>query len=202
MPTVKTRCWSLITGILQQKTPGKHWFRSAVYVSHDKTLSYETDLHQSINWRLMVGYCSPLTDSYCGCLWFGRWQMPYDFASFRMRLRFLLSWISAVRLLPIYSPQELTDFGSWYMKKGPDRYTDAFNSLKRLRRTSIQSARGLFYIHCLITAERHIRTNHRRFSELISVPRNRRAMVASLIVMFLQKMCGRFCYEHMLIFRS
>ncbi|KAF8544410.1 hypothetical protein BDD12DRAFT_787358 [Trichophaea hybrida] len=78
----------------------------------------------------------------------------------------------------------------WYMKKGPSHYNDAFNALKRLRRTSVQSARDLFYIHCLITAERHIRTNHRRFSELFSVPRNRRAMVASSIVMFLQQMCG------------
>jgi len=76
----------------------------------------------------------------------------------------------------------------WYIKKG--NYESAFKSLINLRKTNLQAARDLFYMHCLITAERHVPTHQNRLVQLFAIPRNRRAMTASVIVMFLQQLCG------------
>ncbi|KAJ8696572.1 hypothetical protein PTI98_006432 [Pleurotus ostreatus] len=76
----------------------------------------------------------------------------------------------------------------WYMSKG--RYDKAYESLSRLRHKPIQAARDLYYIHVLLEAEREISQGKNRFLELFVVPRNRRATLASLIVMFLQQFCG------------
>lgn len=40
-------------------------------------------------------------------------------------------------------------------------------------------------IHVLLEAEKEIQRDHHRFIELFTVPRNRRATLASLIVMFM-----------------
>lgn len=72
----------------------------------------------------------------------------------------------------------------WHIKKG--NYKAAFQSLIKLRNSKVQAARDLFYMHCLITVEREARTKQKRFVELFTVPRNRRAVTASVIVMFLQ----------------
>ena len=69
-------------------------------------------------------------------------------------------------------------------------YTKAFNSLCRLRHSKLQAARDLFLIHHLLEGEEDIKEGHHRFSELWIVGRNRRALVASLVVMFLQQICG------------
>lgn len=45
-------------------------------------------------------------------------------------------------------------------------------------------------IHVLLDAEHHISSGRNRFVELFTVPRNRRALVASTILMFLQQYCG------------
>ncbi|KAJ3759665.1 hypothetical protein EV360DRAFT_81916 [Lentinula raphanica] len=74
----------------------------------------------------------------------------------------------------------------WYYSKG--RYREAYNSLARLRRHPIQAARDLYYIHVLLEAEKGIMLNRNRFLELFTVPRNRRATLASFIVM--QQFCG------------
>ncbi|RPD58597.1 hypothetical protein L226DRAFT_466400 [Lentinus tigrinus ALCF2SS1-7] len=77
----------------------------------------------------------------------------------------------------------------WYMMKG--RYPDAFRSLRRLRHTELQAARDLYYIHVLLEAEREAsRKTPNKFLELFVVPRNRRATLASAIVMFMQQFCG------------
>ncbi|KAF9257692.1 hypothetical protein L218DRAFT_975133 [Marasmius fiardii PR-910] len=77
----------------------------------------------------------------------------------------------------------------WYMGKG--RYRDAFRSLARLRHTNLQAARDLYYIHVLLEAEKSTKRHGRnRLLELFTVPRNRRATVASFIVMFMQNFCG------------
>ncbi|KAJ3966059.1 hypothetical protein EV361DRAFT_936808 [Lentinula raphanica] len=76
----------------------------------------------------------------------------------------------------------------WYYSKG--RYREAYNSLARLRRHPIQAARDLYYIHVLLEAEKGIMLNRNRFLELFTVPRNRRATLASFIVMFMQQFCG------------
>lgn len=72
----------------------------------------------------------------------------------------------------------------WHIKKG--NYKAAFQSLIKLRNSKVQGARDLFYMHCLITVEREARTSQTRIVELFTVPRNRRATTASVIVMFLQ----------------
>ncbi|KAG7093135.1 hypothetical protein E1B28_009418 [Marasmius oreades] len=77
----------------------------------------------------------------------------------------------------------------WYMRKG--RYRDAFNSLARLRHTKLQAARDIYYIHVLLEAEKDSNVQGRnRFFEMFTIPRNRRATVASFIVMFMQQFCG------------
>jgi len=76
----------------------------------------------------------------------------------------------------------------WLMSKG--RYDTAYASLLRLRHSDIQAARDLYYIHTLLEAEKEISEGRNRFIELFTVPRNRRAALASFIVMFMQQFCG------------
>ncbi|KAL6300612.1 hypothetical protein BKA93DRAFT_828919 [Sparassis latifolia] len=76
----------------------------------------------------------------------------------------------------------------WLMSKG--RYPEAYDSLVRLRNNPIQAARDLYYIHVLLEAEEQIMGGRNRFLELFTEPRNRRATLASFIVMFMQQFCG------------
>ena len=79
----------------------------------------------------------------------------------------------------------------WYIKKG--RYADAYKSLSRLRNTPLQAARDLYYIYAQIVEESEIkgRSNYvTRFIELFTIPRVRRATLASFVVMLAQQMCG------------
>ncbi|KAF2456049.1 hypothetical protein BDY21DRAFT_55132 [Lineolata rhizophorae] len=79
----------------------------------------------------------------------------------------------------------------WYMKK--NRYHKAYNSLLRLRFTPLQAARDLYYIHSQLQVEASIvgKSNYlTRFFELFTIPRVRRATLASFVVMIAQQMCG------------
>ncbi|TAQ86918.1 hypothetical protein B7494_g4748 [Chlorociboria aeruginascens] len=79
----------------------------------------------------------------------------------------------------------------WYIKK--QRYLNAFNSLVKLRNTKLQAARDLYYIYAQIQVEAEIigQNNYMsRFTELFTIPRVRRATLASFIVMIAQQMCG------------
>lgn len=79
----------------------------------------------------------------------------------------------------------------WYMKKG--LYQDAYRSLLRLRNNPIQAARDLYYIHAQLELEAEIIGQHtymKRFVELFTVPRLRRATLAAFTVMMAQQMCG------------
>ncbi|GJJ06233.1 hypothetical protein Clacol_000423 [Clathrus columnatus] len=76
----------------------------------------------------------------------------------------------------------------WLMSKG--RYPDAFRSLRRLRGHDLLAARDLFYIHTLLEAEIEISRSRNLVKEMITVGRNRRAAIASFIVMFMQQFCG------------
>lgn len=73
----------------------------------------------------------------------------------------------------------------WYMSKG--HHDRAYEAMCRLRFTKLQAARDVFYIHTLLEAEKTMRLGQNKIKELISVPRNRRALVASEIVMFMQQ---------------
>jgi len=79
----------------------------------------------------------------------------------------------------------------WYIKKG--RYANAFRSLVRLRNTPLQAGRDLYYIHAQILAEQEFiakSTYVKRFFELFTIPRVRRATLASFTVMLAQQLCG------------
>ncbi|KAI9717943.1 MAG: hypothetical protein M1828_007035 [Chrysothrix sp. TS-e1954] len=96
----------------------------------------------------------------------------------------------------------------WLLEKarrGNVRYYDkAFASLRRLRRTPLQAARDLFLIYHMLEEEEKIRQQRNRFVELFSVPRNRRALRAGVIVMFFQQFCGVnvLAYYSSLIFQK
>ena len=80
----------------------------------------------------------------------------------------------------------------WYIKK--KRYAEAYKSLKRTRNCELQAARDLYYIYAQLRMEESFivkRSNYvTRFTQLFTIPRVRRATVASGIVMLAQQMCG------------
>lgn len=74
-----------------------------------------------------------------------------------------------------------------------DRYPQAMKSLLRLRNSPLQAARDLYYIHKQLEVEASIigESNYvTRFIELFTIPRVRRATLASFTVMIAQQMCG------------
>uniref|UniRef100_A0A8H8CPB0 Major facilitator superfamily (MFS) profile domain-containing protein n=1 Tax=Psilocybe cubensis TaxID=181762 RepID=A0A8H8CPB0_PSICU len=79
----------------------------------------------------------------------------------------------------------------WLMKKG--RYRDAYASFKRLRNSELQAARDLYYVHRQLQEEIGVASGASyvsRFIELFTIPRIRRATLASFVVMIAQQMCG------------
>ncbi len=77
------------------------------------------------------------------------------------------------------------------MKKG--RYQQAFKSFLRLRNTPLQAARDLYYVHRQLQEEYEVikgSTYLSRAVELFTIPRVRRATLASFVVMIAQQMCG------------
>lgn len=73
----------------------------------------------------------------------------------------------------------------WYMSKG--RHYEAYQAMVRLRYNKVQAARDVFYIYTLLEAEKQVDIGKSKVLELITVPRNRRALIASEIVMFMQQ---------------
>lgn len=73
----------------------------------------------------------------------------------------------------------------WYMSKG--RHFKAYQSMCKLRYNKIQAARDIYYMHTLLEAENEIKHGRNKFIEILAVPRNRRAMIASELLMFLQQ---------------
>jgi hypothetical protein len=89
--------------------------------------------------------------------------------------------------LTIFTPES----PRWLMKKG--RYHAAYQSFKRLRNSELQAARDLYYVHRQLTEEFAVlkgSTFVGRFFELFTIPRVRRATLASFVVMIAQQMCG------------
>ncbi|GAA5948416.1 hypothetical protein JCM10213_004415 [Rhodosporidiobolus nylandii] len=76
----------------------------------------------------------------------------------------------------------------WLIGKG--RYVQAFDSLCRLRHSKLQAARDLFMINALLEEEASMSKGKSAVVELFTVARNRRAVLASGIVMFMQQFCG------------
>lgn len=79
----------------------------------------------------------------------------------------------------------------WYIKK--NRYQDAIRSLLRLRNHPVQAGRDLYYIHVQLQVEQEFigkGNTIKRFIELFTIPRIRRATLASFTVMIAQQLCG------------
>ncbi len=78
----------------------------------------------------------------------------------------------------------------WYLTK--NRHHDAYKAISKLRYEKVQAARDLFYMHTLLEAEKEMSIGSQsRLKELFTVRRNRNAMVASEIVMFMYGPCPR-----------
>ena len=74
-----------------------------------------------------------------------------------------------------------------------NKYPKAFRSLLRLRHSELQAARDMYLVHVQLELEKSIvraDSFFRRFGELFSIPRVRRATMASGTVMLAQQMCG------------
>lgn len=87
----------------------------------------------------------------------------------------------------------------WLIEKGrtarasatrTKRFRQAFESLRKLRGARILAARDLFLIYHTLVEEDKIKQERNRFIELFTVPRNRRALRAGVVVMFFQQFCG------------
>ncbi|KAI9690710.1 MAG: hypothetical protein M1820_009886 [Bogoriella megaspora] len=76
----------------------------------------------------------------------------------------------------------------WYIQKG--RHYSAYEAMCRLRFNKVQAARDIFYMAQLLETEAQMSFGQNKVKELLTVPRNRHAMVASEIVMFMQQFCG------------
>ena len=74
-------------------------------------------------------------------------------------------------------------------EKAPALYEKAFKALEMLRNSKVQAARDLFLINHLLLEEQKM-AGRDRFLELFKDGRCRRALIASLITMFLQQFCG------------
>ncbi|GLA84379.1 hypothetical protein AtubIFM56815_008592 [Aspergillus tubingensis] len=76
----------------------------------------------------------------------------------------------------------------WYMMK--NRYQDAYKALCKLRPSTFQAARDLYYIHTALQVEEKLREGKHLWREMFTIPRNRRAAQSSFFVMFMQQFCG------------
>jgi len=111
------------------------------------------------------------------------------------RFQFGSAFIPAIPLLiGIYFCPESP---RWLLKK--KRIGKAYQSLLRLRNSPLQAARDLYFIHAQLVYEEELlkqsglaQTSNLliRFGELFTIPRLRRAVYASGVVMLAQQMCG------------
>lgn len=112
-----------------------------------------------------------------------------DTGKISWRLQLGSAFIPAVPLL--FGVYFCPESPRWYIRRG--EMSKAYRSLCRLRNTPLQAARDLYYIHAQIKIEMELigKSNYvTRFVELFTIPRVRRATLASFVVMIGQQMCG------------
>jgi hypothetical protein len=82
---------------------------------------------------------------------------------------------------------------AWYIKSA-GRYDLAFRSLCRLRNTELQASKELYYAYIQQPAKGKSPQSEASFAgkiiELFTISRNRRATIASCVVMLSQQLCG------------
>lgn len=69
----------------------------------------------------------------------------------------------------------------------------AYRSFRRIRNTELEACRDLFYTYVGVEIERRVNTGKNFFTklwELFTIPRNRRATMATWMIMFGQQFCG------------
>ncbi|KAK2759844.1 hypothetical protein FQN54_002578 [Arachnomyces sp. PD_36] len=76
----------------------------------------------------------------------------------------------------------------WYMIR--DNYQAAYGALCKLRSSSLQAARDIYYIHKTLEVEMKLKEGKNLWREMVTVPRNRRAAQSSFFVMFMQQFVG------------
>lgn len=79
----------------------------------------------------------------------------------------------------------------WYIQH--NKIPKAYKSFQRLRYSNVQAARDTYYTYVGVELEREANKGKNLFTqflELFTVPRNRRATLATWIVMFGQQFCG------------
>ncbi|KAL4963467.1 sugar porter family MFS transporter [Aspergillus stella-maris] len=108
-----------------------------------------------------------------------------------------LSWrlmLGSTVVLPIFVCAQVyfcPESPRWLIEH--NKIPSAYKSFQRLRNTDLQAARDLYYAYVGVELERKVNKGKNFFTmffELFTVPRNRRATLASWIVMFLQQFCG------------
>merc|ERR1712230_320817 len=113
----------------------------------------------------------------------------YNAGSIGWRLQIGSAFIPAVPLaVLVYMCPESP---RWCIKH--NKYGQAYRSLLRLRNHPLLAARDLYYISTQIEIEREIVGDSgyvTRFIQLFTIPRLRRATLASFVVMIAQQMCG------------
>lgn len=68
-----------------------------------------------------------------------------------------------------------------------NRYQRAYDALCKFRPSSLQAARDLYYIHSALKVEEKLREGKKLWSEMFTIPRNRRAAQSAFFVMFMQQ---------------
>jgi hypothetical protein len=111
-----------------------------------------------------------------------------------------LNWrlmLASPMILPLFVVAyiyTLPESPRWLVMKAREgkarKYEEAFMALCKLRHTKVQAGRDLFLIDHLLEGEEEIMQQQKPFSELFTLGRNRRALTASVITMFLQQFCG------------
>lgn len=82
----------------------------------------------------------------------------------------------------------------WYLTK--NRQAEAFRAICQLRFEKVQAARDLFYMDTLLQVEKEaMQIGQSKIKELVSVRRNRNAMLASEIVMFSRSSLASYWHE-------
>lgn len=86
----------------------------------------------------------------------------------------------AVMILVYMSPES----PRWYLSK--NRYSDAFNAMKRIRKSDLVAARDVYAAYEGVLAERELNSSksRNRLVEIFSVPRVRKGMQSAAFVMY------------------
>ncbi|KAL9943561.1 hypothetical protein D7B24_006848 [Verticillium nonalfalfae] len=134
-----------------------------------------TSFQLCVAFGIFVGFCSNL-------IWFRIGDLAW---------RFQLAAAFAPAIPVVIFVWWCPESPRWLMKK--DRMQDAFKSFCRIRNTEMMAARDLYYAHCQVREERNAfggKTLRTRVMELLTVPRLRRATVASAWIVIGQQFSG------------